>query len=62
MKITLHLDITNITHNFTHFSVKSVLLKLLIFYLYFIQFNHLSGYFPIVLVMYCRTTYNDASA
>ena len=25
-------------------------------------FNHLSGYFPIVLAMYCRMTYNDASA
>ena len=24
--------------------------------------NHLSGYFPIVLAMYFRTTYNDASA
>jgi Sigma54-dependent transcription regulator containing an AAA-type ATPase domain and a DNA-binding domain len=24
--------------------------------------NHLSGYFPIVLAMYCRMTYNDASA
>jgi len=24
--------------------------------------NHLSGYFPIVLAMYCRTTYDDASA
>ena len=24
--------------------------------------NHLSGYFPIVLAMYCRTTYNDARA
>ena len=25
-------------------------------------FNHSSGYFPILLAMYCRTTYNDASA
>ena len=25
-------------------------------------FNPSSGYFPILLVMYCRTKYNDASA
>ena len=25
-------------------------------------FNHSRGYFPILLAMYCRTTYNDASA
>ena len=25
-------------------------------------FNHSSGYFPILLAMYCRMTYNDASA
>jgi hypothetical protein len=24
--------------------------------------NHSSGYFPILLAMYCRTTYNDTSA
>ena len=24
--------------------------------------NHSSGYFPILLAMYCWTTYNDASA
>ena len=29
---------------------------------YYFRFNHSSGYFPILLAMYCRTTYNDASA
>ena len=27
-----------------------------------LKINHSSGYFPILLAMYCQTTYNDTSA